>query len=619
MRFDDSLDTVLAADMATPFGAQSAWRQLTDLIGRGRVAASPAAMAALAKIRPMVPPTIRAASARSLAFADPPAGLVRLFGDDMPMIAAPVLSVARLQPAEWLALIPDLPPSSRALLRHRRDLGAAVARALDSFGRSDFVLPGPPAEKVGEDRPADRVSALSDREDLPAPYEVVRPPDGGQPAINVADGDFITLMNAAMSVPVIAEAARRGEADPANDDEGATTTAFPVGERAVPGDTETAGGPFPIADLVARIDAYQRSRPTFIPLEPPVAAALPTNQFRFETDAQGVIRWVEGAPRELLIGMPLDGAGAGAPIRGDGIVLGSFRRRAVIADARLEIATGPALSGSWQVSASPAFDRATGRFTGYRGVARRPRVDERAEPIARAAMPGAESLRQLVHELRTPTNAITGFAEMIESEILGSAPLVYRQRAGAIRDETRDLLEAIDDLDLAARIEQRVLALRPALVPVAPLLTRIGASLEPLMRERGCSVTIERGPPGLTITGDAMAVERIISRLMATMVGATGAGERVAVHASLDPAGAVSLGFDRPAALAAYSIDGLLAIDAEDHDLGARASLLGAGFALRLARNLAGELGGALVVDQHRLTLRLPAVLDHPVEQLFSH
>ena len=34
LRFDDSLDTVLGADIATPFGAQSMWRQVTDLIGR---------------------------------------------------------------------------------------------------------------------------------------------------------------------------------------------------------------------------------------------------------------------------------------------------------------------------------------------------------------------------------------------------------------------------------------------------------------------------------------------------------------------------------------------------------------------------------------------------------
>ena len=70
MRFDDSLDTVLNADAETPFGAQNMWRQLTDLIGRRRVEASPEAIERLRAIRARVPAPIRAASARGVAFAD---------------------------------------------------------------------------------------------------------------------------------------------------------------------------------------------------------------------------------------------------------------------------------------------------------------------------------------------------------------------------------------------------------------------------------------------------------------------------------------------------------------------------------------------------------------------
>ena len=36
VRFDDSLKTVLSADMESGFGAQSAWRQLIDLMGRAK-------------------------------------------------------------------------------------------------------------------------------------------------------------------------------------------------------------------------------------------------------------------------------------------------------------------------------------------------------------------------------------------------------------------------------------------------------------------------------------------------------------------------------------------------------------------------------------------------------
>ncbi len=65
----------------------------------------------------------------------------------------------------------------------------------------------------------------------------------------------------------------------------------------------------------------------------------------------------------------------------------------------------------------------------------------------------SDSLRQLVHELRTPANAVAGFAELIESELLGPVAPVYRDRASAIRSMAADLLASVEDLDTAARIE----------------------------------------------------------------------------------------------------------------------------------------------------------------------
>lgn len=544
LRFDDSLDTVLGSDTATPFGAQSTWRQLTDLIGRGRAAATAEALARLRSIRAQVPAAVRAASARSLAFAAPPAALVRLFGEDDPPVAAPVLSTAQLDHEAWLAIIPDLPPASRSLLRHRRDLPAPAMRALDSYGAADFALPQPQgwAAQAEADAPAS-----------------VAPTPANDPA----------------------------SADPT--------------------------GPFAIAELVARLDAYQRdhgdlNRPPRPIVQAPSASV---DRFAFETDASATIRWVDGAPREPLIGARL-GAGSAQV---DGVVGGAFRHRAAFVDARLFIAGESAVSGDWQISATPAFEPVGGRFVGYRGVARRPRADERAEPI-RAVGPAADAFRALVHELRTPTNAISGFAEMIEAQVLGPTPEPYRERAAAIRGSTRELLDAIDDVDTAARLDQRALILRPGAVAIAPLLSRAAADLEPLMRLRGAVVDVDRGPPGLRIAGDEIAVTRIVSRLLSLVVSASVRGERLTVVASQEGDMAV-LSFDRPEAFAALTGDALLSLDSEDQGEGA--TLLGVGFALRLALRLAAELGGGLSIGGDRLTLRLPAALSHDVGQLSSN
>jgi signal transduction histidine kinase len=572
VRFDDTLETVLAADLGTPYGVQSAWRQLVDLIGRRRVPPATRAMVTLRAIRSEVPRQVRIASARALEFSNPPAPLVRLFArDDLP-IAIPVLRSARLSASEWIQLLPDLAPGARGVLRNRRDLPPAVQRALESFGSVDFVLP-------------DSGEASETGVEHARATEVV---DSSAGSIADAEPDAQNLImdhSERISAAASREALARSVAQPAQvEDE----------------------GPFEIAEVVARIDAFWRNREE--------AGAVPTpappvvEQFRFETDEKGVVRWVDGVSRAAVIGLSIDLPGSdGSQV--DGIAAGAFRRRAGFSTARMQIEGNSDAAGDWLISAIPVFDPANGRFTGYRGTARRPRNDERAEPVRVPVGSPAESLRQLVHELRTPINAIAGFAEMIETQMLGPVSEVYRGRADVIRSQARELLGAIDDLDLAARIDSAALALVPGRVALRPVLATIADDLAPLLELRGSLIALP--VEDLVVTGDRRAIERLLARLMATLVSASGPGERVGVNMALESDQKVAVAIDRPRALADYPGDSVLGIDDERED----ATLLGTGFALRLARNLARELGGSLVIEPSILTLRLPAAVNSQVGQ----
>jgi signal transduction histidine kinase len=567
VRFDDTLETVLAADLGTPYGVQSVWRQLVDLIGRRRVPPATRAMATLRAIRADVPPPVRAASARAVEFADPPAPLVRLFAQDDISIAIPVLRSARLTASEWIQLLPDLSPTARSVLRNRRDLGPDVRRALESFGSVDLVLPDGATQRRVPTEVVDRSAG-----------SIAEPASGAQ-NLGMDQSDRIT---AAAS---------------------AATPARPVAQP-FEGD---ASGPFEIAEVVARIDAFWRHREEAGPVVPP--APPRADEFRFETDEKGVIRWVDGVSRAALIGLSLDLANEADGSQVDGIAAGAFRRRAGFSTARLLIEGGSDAAGDWLISAVPVFDPANGRFTGYRGTARRPRTDERAEPVRAPTGSPAESLRQLVHELRTPTNAIAGFAEMIETQMLGPVSEVYRKRAHVIRSEARELLGAIDDLDLAARIDSDALALTPDRVALRPLLAVIADDLAPLLELRGSMIALP--VEDLVVTGDRRAVERLLSRLMATLASASAPGERIGVKMALESDQRVAVTIDRPRTLADYPGDSVLGIDDERED----ATLLGTGFALRLSRNLARELGGSLLIGPANLTLRLPAAVNSQVGQ----
>lgn len=606
VRFDDTLGTVLAADLSTPFGVQSAWRQLVDLIGRRRIPLDAHALAVLRSIHARVPAEVRAASARGLAFANPPAALVRLFAREEIAISEPVLRTARLSQDEWIELLPVLSPQARAILRHRRDLSPAIRRALDSFGPQDRVLPGPAAVAVGAEAPTEEdppfIAAPAD----PEPRE---------------DHSFLALVEAGAGVVhrfPRAEAVDSGPpvAKPVDDlatlleGAGETLQVSSMREEAIAfsriaemADVRDAvDGAVRIEEVVARVDAYYRERID------PAGSAHRAEGFRFETDAEGVIRWVAGVSRAPIIGLSLDLQGHPEGSRVDGVASGAFRRRTNFTNARLRIEGTSDAAGDWLISGAPAFDAGSGRFAGYRGTARRPRADERAEASRSRAQ--LDSLRQLVHELRTPTNAIAGFAEMIEAEMLGPVAPGYRANASVIRDEARHLLGAIDDLDLAARIESNALALRPDSVPLRPLLTAIADDLASLMRLRGSWLALPIND--LAVTGDRRAVERLLSRLLATLASASAENERIAIHLSLDRDRIVVIAFDRPRALADYPGDAVFGIDDEEGD----ATLLGTGFALRLARNLARELGGSLMFGPESLTLRLPAADAQEAEQV---
>jgi signal transduction histidine kinase len=719
LRFDDTLETVLASDLSTPYGVQSAWRQLVDLIGRRRAVAGNRAMGVLRSIRDSVPLPVRAASARALEFADPPPPLVRLFGLDELQVALPVLRSARMNSAEWIQLLPELAPAGRAVLRNRRDLSPVVRRALESFGPIDFVLPdgtvkeapaeaaAPEAEILVEEvaesvaidwsevvdagpaevEPIDVVvpevaEAIAQPEperveeaeagsvvywSATAPARVTDPepslsallarlPEPGQPAESVADDalagvdaieatplpeaedlSFIALAGLAPSLSAAAAQAVEAPKNPIRSIQSGTGESLVSAEAIAPsrpgaqgpamdyGDALVAqnarhlaedgaqdDGTFEIAEVVARIDAFWRHREETGPVEP--AALRPADEFRFETDAKGMIRWVDGVSRAPLVGVSLDsqpGPGVTEASRVDGVAAGAFRRRAGFSNARLAVEGESDAAGDWLISAIPVFDPANGRFTGYRGTARRPRVDERAEPVRTATGPSmpADSLRQLVHELRTPTNAIAGFAEMIEAQMLGPVGDAYRDRAQVIRSQARELLGAIEDIDLAARIDSAALSLVPGQVALRPVLAMIVDDLAPLSELRGSVIALPIAD--LSVTGDRRAVERLLARLLATLVSASGQGERIGVHMATEGADKIAITIDRPQALADYPGDQVLDIDDERED----ATLLGTGFALRLARNLARELGGALVIGPESLTLRLPAAVNEQVGQ----
>jgi signal transduction histidine kinase len=150
VRYDSMLSTALSLDADDSGGQIAQWRQLVDLVVQAKSDLSASMRAQtlrrIERLRAIVPVEQRRLAACQLASRAGHRDGVALFGSDEPVIAAPVLSVATLDDADWQALIPQIPPASRAILRNRRDLPEGAVRALATYGLTDFALPASDAQ-----------------------------------------------------------------------------------------------------------------------------------------------------------------------------------------------------------------------------------------------------------------------------------------------------------------------------------------------------------------------------------------------------------------------------------------------------------------------------------------
>jgi hypothetical protein len=355
-------------------------------------------------------------------------------------------------------------------------------------------------------------------------------------------------------------------------------------------------------DVVERIERRRRLRsgePHASSEAPAVLVESPA-LFRWECGPGGEIAWVEGAPRGALIGRSISKAVESDGDRVDQEVVRAFALRAPFRDASLTVAGGGPVSGEWRISGVPAFEPADGRFAGYRGVALR---EVASPPPAAAAeamrdiLADPDALRELVHEIKTPLNAIIGFAEIIEGQYLGPADRGYRERAREIVRQARLLLTAIDDLDFAAKVHSASGVERER-VDLAGLVDREAGALREAAGKIGVEVDVIRPRREVGAAVQPEIAERLLFRLFAAVAERADSGERLTVFAELATQGAC-VSVSRPAPLRGIS-------DAELLDAPVGPEGIMRGFMLRLVRGLARIVGGDLVSGPDGFTLVFP-------------
>lgn len=354
-------------------------------------------------------------------------------------------------------------------------------------------------------------------------------------------------------------------------------------------------------DVVARIERRRRSREQVGAGEagPAVALGAPA-LFRWECGPSGELSWIEGAPRGALIGRSIARGRDEAGGRVAEEVTRAFAMRAPFRDSALTVPGDGLVAGEWKISGVPAFDPADGRFRGYRGIALRDLPPPAERDLPSEILTDPDSLRELVHEVKTPLNAIIGFAEIIDGQYLGPADRRYRERAGDIVSQAHLLLGAIDDLDFAAKIHSATMA-DGRRANLGEQLASLSGPLRELAAKRGTELEFAGHTRMPECAVEPELADRLLYRLAAGVIEQAVAGERLRL--AVEANGETSrFSISRPAALKGMTDAQLFDPRTET----AETTPVGVGFSLRLVRGLARIANGDLIATPAGITLLLP-------------
>ncbi|MDE8652119.1 sensor histidine kinase [Novosphingobium album (ex Liu et al. 2023)] len=574
MHFDDRLATVLRLPVRGTALARIQYRQLLDILGsvpaNGHSGSVEPAYARLRELGQAVPVAERARMLRDPVARLRNPRLIALLAEEDPAVATAAIAAARIAEDDWLALIPALPVRARGILRHRRDLGPRVDALLDRLGITDRGLP-----------PCETDSAL----------------------LGAQGGNVMQLaLDQAIAEP------EEPAAPPAEPDSAATVHVLPA-----PPPPADAG----IGAIVRRIEEFRRSR-EHAAITPetgdaprlPLDDAVPEPQakvsaFDFTTDAAGRIVWADAPVAPMAVGLRLGATDRDAPARASLALAGAIRYRQPLRDAAITLEGARAIAGDWQIDALPRFDPVSGRFTGYTGRFRRPATID-GLPTQPPPSSEADRMRQILHELRTPANAIQVAAEIILQQLFGPTPHEYRALASAIIGDAAHVFAGFDELDRLVKLDSGAMTLEPGTADLGQVLTGTVARLRAWTDPRRSGFALSVTEDGLAVGLDPNEAERLVWRLLAALAGMTGPDEVLALRAQAS-GGAVIASVALPASLAGLS-DAELLGGAIARPSSLSAGMFGIGFTLRLSEAEAKAAGGSLKRYANELHLTLPGL-----------
>jgi PAS domain S-box-containing protein len=251
-----------------------------------------------------------------------------------------------------------------------------------------------------------------------------------------------------------------------------------------------------------------------------------------------------------------------------------------------------------------------------------------AESQLRAARDAAEVASQaktqflavISHELRTPLTGVIGFADLLESGVLGSLAERQKQAVQRITASSWGLVQIIDQILIYSRTEVGREQVHAQVLDLVDLVTEVSTLLEPEATRCGLDLVVSSCQPAIPLHSDAGKVRQILINIVGNAVKFTDSGTvQVYVRAERDGVTEVSVRDTGPG-IYAEQLEYIFEPFTQGDQSNTREKG-GTGLGLSVSRRLARLLGGDVTVEStpgegSTFTLRLPHLsmerLEHP-------
>jgi len=160
----------------------------------------------------------------------------------------------------------------------------------------------------------------------------------------------------------------------------------------------------------------------------------------------------------------------------------------------------------------------------------------------RANLAKSDFLSSMSHELRSPLNAILGFAQLLDSE-LPALTAEQKESTSHILQAGWYLLELINEILDLAQIESGKLPLSLEFVSIDEVLGDCQALIEPQARNSGICVVFSKPDIPLFLSADRTRVKQVFVNLLSNAIKYNRVGGSVEVSSCRRPGGRVRVSF----------------------------------------------------------------------------